>query len=728
MEIGFRFRLYILTTLILVGFGLLLQRLHKVQIIDQQKYLALVPAPRLVSVREPGVRGEIFDRNGVVLARNLRHYDVSFNLDEIEKAYKRQYEEQPVAKTLKKKNGWLRVGSKKDIVGIVKKTVIERLTKYGLAQNFSEKELEVHYATHGGLVPFKYRVDLTYEEFARFAELNMELPGVTINITPSRKYPFQSLASHILGYTKQWEPADVPDNGAQKFDHYIGEEKGVAGVEASMNKYLLGPQGVKTVLMDEKGRTIGLTDYTKPQMGSDVTLTIDARVQYLVENVLRRAGRASAVVMNVHTGEVLAMASVPDFDPNNFIPSISLKKFAAYKNAQLSPLMNRAINAYAPGSTFKLPTAIAGARKGMGSATYSCDGGVTYGNHYVGCWIWNQSKGRHGSVNVMTAIQQSCNPFFNRLANATGVETMSETFDMLSLGRPTGIELPSEKSGMVYGTKLWKQMYPGVSVTPVDLAFSSIGQGVSMATPLQMASVVSSIANGGKYYKPRIVKEVKNPKSGVILADEPKLEVDLMTKGLTEKDLTRIQKGMWMAVNQPGGTAGRVKIPNIQVAAKTGTAQTNDSGKKSNNSWTVSYAPFDKPKYAVCVLVQGGKSGGKVCGPLVHLIYRGLFALDEGMTLPLQPQKEFVGNTDMIDEIKLPEDTLAAIEASQTPINTEITETADNVTVEPVLAEPLRIPTDEPLDVIETPTIKPELDEDGADIPRASPVDESEEE
>jgi penicillin-binding protein 2 len=287
---------------------------------------------------------------------------------------------------------------------------------------------------------------------------------------------------------------------------------------------------------------------------------------------------------------------------------------------------------------------------------------------------------------------------------------------MLSLGRTTGIELPSEKPGMVIGSPSWKLRYPSTTVTPVDTAFLAIGQGVSSASPLQLAAVTSCIANGGKYYQPRVVKKVTRDKE-VLVPDQPKLLVDLLQQGVKAEDMERIRKGMWMAVNQPGGTAGRVKMPGIEVAAKTGTAQSVDRGKKSNNSWTVSFAPFENPKYAVCVLVVGGKSGGKVCGPLVHLIYRGLFALDDGLKLPLQPQDEVAGNTDSIEEILLPEDTLAAVEA------VEITETADNVQTNLDTTQPNQDNEPTTTDILPTPTITPEIDSAGT-IPRAIPVQE----
>lgn len=712
MEIAFRFRLYLLTALILLGFGTLLQRLHKVQIEDQNKYRERVPSPRSVSVREPGVRGEIRDANGLVLARNSRQYEVTFNLDEIVNHYLSINDQAPMAEILRTERGMPRKGKKRDILRIVREVVLNRLEKEGLTKEFNPRTLEIHYATHGGMVPFSYRTDLSFEKFARFAALSQEIPGLSVGLKPQRQYPYNTLACHILGFTQNWMNGAIPPEARAKYRHYIGDEKGIAGIEATMDQYLVGIGGEKTVLKDEKGKTINMTDYIKPQSGADVILTIDSRAQFIVENTLRNAGRAAAVVMNVETGEVIAMASVPNYNPNSYIPPTLASKLKEYEDNICLPTMNRCIEGFDPGSTFKLATSIAGARAGMANRSFSCDGYVQYGNHKAGCWLWNKQKGRHGALSLSEAIQVSCNPFFYRLANSVGPKAMAESFHLINLGRNTGIELPGEKPGSVIGTPLWKQKNPTVTITPVDIAFLAIGQGTNSATPLQLCAMVAAIANGGRYYQPRLVKKVVRGNQ-VIVPDEPKLNVNLLEKGVAADDLERIRRGMWMAVNKPGGTAGRVKMANIESAAKTGTAQSVDRGKYSNNSWTVSFAPYDQPKYAVCVLVIGGTSGGKVGGPLVNQIYQGLFALEAGQTIKVTPQNEYAGNTNKIDEIALPEDSITAIGA--VPVE-ELTETADNITTDPNLPNPANNnPT--------TPTLitPSNIDNDGT-IPRAIPV------
>ncbi|MES2476718.1 MAG: penicillin-binding transpeptidase domain-containing protein [Verrucomicrobiota bacterium] len=736
METGYRLRLYLLTALVLAGFGTLLTRLYEFQIERKDEFLQLVPGNRNVTIREPGIRGEITDRNGILLARNLRRYEVSFNLDEIRQAYIAQHLDEPRKDSIADEKGLPRKRSEKDIVAIVNEGTIARLRKLGLAKNYRASALSTHYKTHGGLIPFSYRADLSYAEFARFAEHNLDLPGVYLSIRPQREYPFGALASHELGYLKQWEKGDVPDSATRKFDHYIGDDKGIAGVESTMDEKLRGPEGTKTIVKDEKGRTIRMSDYTKPGIGAKLKLTLDAPVQYLLESTLRLTGRAAGVVMEVNTGEVLAMASVPDFDPNDFFPSITQKNLDDYNANKLAPLTNRAISRFVPGSTMKIPTAIAGALEGMATRRFTCSGYVMYGKAKVGCWIYNMGKGSHGNQNLAEGIQHSCNPYFNLLANSIGKDAMVEGCTMVGIGNQTGIELPKEDPGILPGSRAWSAMFPNLRMTQHEIAQLSIGQGTSMATPLQMAAVAATVANGGKYYNPRIVKEAISSDGQVLVKDEPMLKVDLIESGIKPEEFELIRKGMRMSANDPGGTAGKVKLPDVVISAKTGTAQASDFGKESHNSWIISFAPYENPKYAVCIMVQHRQSGGGVCGPLANLIYRGLFARDlKGIKLPLQPQPKVPGYIgENVKTLEVPPEQIAAVEAGQSltppieqpvaevenPQQPEIVEdgeTGDEVGELPTSSLPEPVP-----DVTPTPTITPEVDAAGSVIPKAVPV------
>ena len=274
-----------------------------------------------------------------------------FNLAEIHKSYlklDKDNDGEPDNITLKREVLVPRNGAKKkinrtDIAGMVKEIIIPKLAEYGLAVDFNAKSLATHYNTHGGLVPFVYRSNLTYEEFSIFAEQNLQLPGVYVDVAPAREYPLGASASHIVGYIRPWRKGDIPDG----YLHYIGDPYGETGtgVEKSMNDELTGIEGIKTIIKSDKGKTLGIKDYQRPAKGSDIHLTIDARLQQLTESILQDygVGKGAAVIMDPNNGEVLAMASVPNYDPNDFIPGITTERYAVYRDNKAAPFLNRAI-------------------------------------------------------------------------------------------------------------------------------------------------------------------------------------------------------------------------------------------------------------------------------------------------------------------------------------------------------------------------------------------------
>lgn len=707
MEPRYRLRLYLLTALILVGVGALLSRLYQYQIKDRAKFQRQVPSNYTVTIREPGIRGDITDRNGVILARNLRNYEVVFNLEEIRNDYKRH-----LIKTRGKDDPTVKEFRSIKTHEIVNTWVRPRLAIHGLDNKYSANALNTHYVTHGGLVPFTFRDNLTIDQFAHFAEHNLELAGVDIRVTPRREYLYGSLASHVLGYVKQWEKGEISEEDKRKFKHFTGDSKGIAGVEATMNGYLTGSAGIKTILKDEKGKVLRMTDYIKPDVGSRVELTIDARVQCLVENTLRRVGRAAAVVLDPNTGEVLAMASVPDFTPSYFVPSIDPDAWKNYNSNRAHPLVNKAINNFTPGSTFKLPTAVAAAMHGHAHDSEGCPGYVQYGNIRIHCW----KRSGHGTLGLQESIQRSCNCYFMKIANELGSRKMLNAFQLLGLGQKTGIELPSESPGFIPGNRFWRQqLRPGASVTPSITGMMSIGQSDSAASPLQMAALVAAIANRGQYYKPRVVKRVIHPHQGVVVQNRPNLKVNLLQEGLKPEHLERIRKGMWLAANEPGGTARRASVKDRDVCAKTGTAQTTDMGIKSNDAWTVAFAPFDRPRYVVVVAVKRGTSGGAVAGPLVHLIMRGLFARDEGLKLPLAKMKEYNGDFIVRDKVELP-DQGDLIDLAYEDIG-ETGNEAEDVLTAPAVPEVVR-------PRLPRPTIRQKADAEGSTAPKAIIIEE----
>lgn len=701
MESRYHLRLYLLTALILIGFSALVSRLYNYQITERTRFLKQVPSNYTITIREPGIRGDITDRNGIVLAKNLRNYEVVFNLQEIRNDYKRHLQD-----TLGKEAA--EVFSKYKTHEIINKWVRPRLALHNLDKDYNARSLDTHYITHRGLIPFTFRSDLTYDQFAYFAEHSLELLGVGIRVSPRREYPYGSLASHVLGYTRPWEKGKITQQEKRKFKHYTGDSTGVTGVEATMNKHLNGAEGITTLLKNEKGKILKMVDKIEPDSGSRVELNIDAPVQCLVEKTLRHVGRAAAVVMDPNTGAVIAMASIPDYTPNFFSGGITSKRYKNYKENKAAPLMNKAIGRFTPGSTFKLPAAIAGAIHGHANDFEKCPGYGTYGGIEIDCW----KTAGHGSLGLKEAIQRSCNPYFMNIANEIGCDKMLHTFHMLGLGKRTGIELPHESAGFIPGDSYWKTERDNAPVTSDITAMMSIGQSDSAASPLQMAALVSAIANGGKYYKPRIVKQVNNPHQGIMIEDKPELVVDLLQEGLKSDQLEKIRKGMWMAANKAGGTAKRAALEGRDVAAKTGTAQVTDMDEKSNDAWTVAFAPYDNPKYVVVVAVKRGSSGGAVAGPLVHLILRGLFARDEGLKLALTEMEEFEGDFIVRNEVILADPAgilnLTTDEAGETGNEVPITSS----------------PNIEPTPFIPRPTITQEADAAGSTAPKAIIIEE----
>lgn len=662
MEPKYRFRLFLLTAMVLIGCCTLLSRLYEFQIEKRSLFIAKIPTTHTVSVREPSVRGEITDRNGLVLARNRRSYEVVFNLEDIYQNWKQQnpdalknQEEEIVYRG----DGLLSKRKKLDIVDIVNTWVIPRIESFGLGGKRFSKALDIHFKTHGGLVPFTYRTDLTRDEFAQFAEHSLYLPGVSVTVRPRREYPYGTMACHILGRVNQWDGI-IPEEFKKQNMHYTGDDFGMRGIEATMNDELQGEGGMRVYVRNEKNKVIAIDNYTPPSEGARVELTIDANIQYLVENVMRKVGRGAAVVISPDTGEILAMASVPNFDPNDFVPSIKNNTWVDYVQDERKPMLNRTISKYIPGSTFKLPTAIAAARHDMINYGHNCPGYTMFGSLKIRCW---KTVG-HGQLGMSDSIQRSCNPYFMSLAGKLRSKAMVDSFQLVGLGRRSGIRLPNEDPGMVPGSNAWKRENPGAIMTSADLAQMSIGQSQSGASPLQICAIAATIANGGRYYQPRIVRRVvdtlPNGKEHSLIDNIPIVKTDLLKEGVTTHRMEVIRKGMWKSVNEIGGTSRRVShgLGDVFIAAKTGTAQLGrDIGHPrydSHNAWTTSFGPYEKPRYAVCVMVQNGGSGGAVAGVLTNYIYRGLFHLETGGSKRLTKMGKYKGHREYIKELELP--------------------------------------------------------------------------
>ncbi len=628
--------------------ALLVLRMGYVQIVKGADYRARIKGHSQLTVRLPAVRGEICDRNGIPLVENRASMEVEFYLPDIVRAWKEEHGSVPKRKYWGLDHGMRALKEEADIVKIVNESIVPRLEKLGLAGDYNTRKLQVHYRDNSE-VPYVYRQDLDFETMARFSENNLDLPGVTVTLKPVRHYVYGALAPHLFGYVGV--PKEIDKEEASQFSFYQPDMEGKAQIEQVYDKELKGTAGTRFLQRNARGVIDGETSRIEPVQGAKVFLTIDARIQYIVEKALRVVGRGAAVVIDPNNGEILAMASVPSFDPNQFIPAISKADWEKLSKDPTDPLMNRAVNAYAPGSTFKLCTALAGIRAGVGNKDFDCTGGVQYGDKFMKCWVLTAKpqKPPHGHQDLSEAIKNSCNSYFFQYGNAAGIDQIDAVGGMLGLGQKTGLPLNNEASGILPGPAWLARNYPRERWSPGHTANVSIGQGFVLATPLQMAMVASSVANGGVVYQPHLVEKVV-AQNGTLIKEEPvKIRGDITKEGgFTPEQIEKVRKGMWKVVNAEGGTAGKAKLKNTIVAGKTGTAQFWRGREKDNHTWFLCFAPYDKPRYVVCVFVQGAKSGGSVPAPIAAKILEQVFALDSGEEVKLEALAPAPGNFEHI--------------------------------------------------------------------------------
>src|ERR1700694_402066 len=627
-----RLRIQFIGLLMLLGMAALGSRLWWIQVAHGAEWTAQIRGSSQATVRIPSVRGEIKDRNGLPLVQNRASYEVDFYLPEMVKGYRDRVGPPPLTEYRTTINGMPKDLKEPDIVKILNTGVVPRLDDLDLARNYNAGQLQRHFRTNTE-VPYSYIKDIDFPTMAKFSEHDVGLPGVDITIKPGRAYGFGALSSHMLGYAGA--PDDTNKEEAKKFTFYQPDVEGKSNVEKSMDEYLKGNPGVRYMRRNAKGQIDGVLREEPPKAGANVNLTIDARIQMIAEEALRSVGRAAAVVVDPNNGNIFAMVSVPSFDPNTFIPSIKLKDWEALRKDEANPLINRAVSAFPPGSTFKLVTTLAGLRKGLVGAHFNCGGGVSYGDHFFHCWI-GEKGGSHGTLGIMDAIKVSCNSFFYQFGNAAGIEAIDDTGESLGLGKTSGIEITSESPGVLPGPDWMRIHYPRERWSQAYTANVSIGQGYDLVTPLQLAMAYTAAANGGVCYYPRLVDKVLNQDGSPVLDESgkiavpqtPRVRTDLRNE-FTPDQIELVRKGLWKVVNEDGGTGGAARLKAWQVAGKTGTAQATDHGHKDTIAWFACFAPFDRPKYVVAVMVQGGEHGGGVAGPVATRIMERTLALDE---------------------------------------------------------------------------------------------------
>ena len=476
-----------------------------------------------------------------------------------------------------------------------------------------------------GFVPVTVRENLNWEEVARIEVNSPSLPGISIDEGQSRYYPFPQSTAHILGYVAAVSEDDLTGDPLLELP---GFRIGKAGIERVYDLALRGTGGNSQVEVNAFGRVIRELSRTEGQPGLEVALTIDLELQ---EMITRRLGdeSASVVVIDVRTGDVLAMVSTPSFDPNAFTEGLSVDQWRTLSSNPKAPLGNKALaGQYAPGSTFKMVVALAALEKGVisPSSKVFCPGSVRLGDATFHCW----KKHGHGSMDLQNAIAQSCDVYFYEVAKRTGIDSIAAMARKLGLGQRLGIDLPGEKPGLA-PTRDWKLATLGKPWQVGETLIAGIGQGYVLTTPLQLAVMTARLVNGGVAVVPHLTRDDVTPE-GIAPRDPaafPKIDV-------SAAHLEIIGRAMSGVVNSQVGTARRSAIDEEGKAmgGKTGTAQVRritkaerETGVRKNDElpWEerdhalfVGYAPVDDPRYAVSVVVEHGGGGSSVAAPIAH--------------------------------------------------------------------------------------------------------------
>jgi penicillin-binding protein 2 len=466
--------------------------------------------------------------------------------------------------------------------------------------------------------------------------LDSELPDVMVEPVPTRRYPADSLAAHLFGYVGEASEAQIARSESLKSGDIIGQ----SGLEREYNELLMGREGARLVVVNSLGREIRELEKIDPLEGTRLQLTIDADLQRAVESAFRAHGlNGAAVMLEPSTGEVLAFASLPAYDPNAFSTGIDRATWTALNSDPLRPLNDRAIQGrYSPGSTFKMAVAVAALEEGLITPDFRvhCSGAGMFHGRAFRCW----RAGGHGTVDLRTALEHSCNVYFYTLGNMVGVDRIHKWATQLGLGVPSGIDLPNEVTGLIPSVA-WKRQATGEPWYPGETISVAIGQGQVSVTPISLAVMMASLANGGARVTPHLLKAVDNG-TGWKTVDAPQPDRSRTFSPTTGE---AIRDGLWRVVNG-AGTGRRAAVAGHDVVGKTGTAQvisldgrTSAAGRTTrdlrDHGWFVFFAPRDNPQIAGVVFAEHGESGSAL--PIARHALETFFAKREGRPLPPDP-------------------------------------------------------------------------------------------
>ena len=571
-------RLVFLKIGVLLLIGLLIFRVWQLQVRDGPYYRDLSQDNRTRAIVLRPARGLVYDRHGRLLANNVPSFNLYVELKD--------------------------VPNREQLL-----TTLEKLL------GFDRTDLEERVHGKGQRTRVKIKGGLTLREAALIESHRLDLPGTFIQAEYQRNNPNGAYGAHVIGYVGEISEAQLAQEEFSTLSP--GSIIGHHGVERTYDHVLRGQAGRKLIEVDALGHEKRMISVDKPQAGDDVYLTIDFRLQKLAEELLGEEAGA-IVALDPRNGELLALASLPSFDPNALSRGLNQKRWKAILQDPGHPLTNRAIQGqYPPGSTFKIIMAAAALESQAVDRedTIQCGGGYRFGRRVFRDW----KRGGHGTVDLIDAITNSCDVYFYKIGNRMGIETISAYSKEFGLGQKTGIDLPSEIAGIV-PSPAWKKKVKGEPWYPGETISVSIGQGFLTVTPIQMARVIATVANQGLAYQPRLIRAIRRRETGG-LEEWPAIMGHRLSLNATH--LRSITKGLELVVEE--GTGKRAQSDLVTIAGKTGTSQVvalrpgpqKDIPKAfRDHAWLVSYAPTQKPRIAVAVLVEHMGHGGSAAAPL----------------------------------------------------------------------------------------------------------------
>ena len=598
-------RMFIIGAAKVIIFTGIIVRLFSLQVNENKKYLTLSDKNRIREWKLPPIRGDIVDYFGNVIAGNLKVYQLHIIPEQVENF------------------NYL-------------------LTRLKTLLNLSDKKIEKIVKLKNKLKPWESIIvseNLSWSDFLKINNYLYDLVGVKPVMTISRNYPFNEVYTHILGYVSQPNEEEILANETVQERYVSGMKIGKLGLEKTLENYLIGTNAIQRYEVNAYGKRINQLEHQKGKQGLRVRLTVDTEVQKACGKLLNnRAGSIS--VMDIYTGDIIAMYSSPSYDPNKFLFGISNDDWALIRNNPLKPLVNKTLSGlYSPGSTIKPIVALSALENKIVSPSFKvkCTGKMELYGQTFHCW---KEKG-HGFVSLKNAMKQSCDTYFYEVARLLGVDRLNVTAEKFGLGKKVlGDYFDFEKSGLFPNTK-WKKNNLGKGWVLGETLITGIGQGYTQTTPLQLCLMTAQIANGGYSIKPRIIvdnnavsfEEAKNKfEEGSLFSEEKKLFEN-------PKNIKIVQEAMFSSTNELYGTSykSRIDDPKYQYAGKTGTAQVKRISmrereldlkieqipyKDRDHALYIAYGPYINPRYALSIIVEHGGSGSRTAAPIAKKLFK----------------------------------------------------------------------------------------------------------